>query len=356
MKVAILINSDMGLYKFRRELIETLFERKVEVVLIGPKGEYAEKLSQMGCRQVDLELSRHGKNPFSELKLLRAYKKILKKEKPDFVLTYTIKPNIYGGMAARSLKIPFIANVTGLGDAIENGGLLQKITLFLYKKGLKGAKKVFFQNKANLDFFIRKKICKANYELLPGSGVNVKRFSYIEYPQNEQGRILFIGRITKDKGVFELASAIERINAKNKNIFFDIVGAVDGQINPFEGVTNCEYHGSQKDVRPFIKNASAVILPSYHEGMANVLLEAAACGRPVLASKIPGCQETFDEGETGYGFAPKSIDAICEAIDKFVSLSAGQKELMGIKARNKIEKEFNRQIVVDKYLEEMNLN
>ena len=354
-KVVILVNSDIVIYNFRLELVEALLSNGFRVVIVSPYGKRIDFLTQLGCKFIGLNLSRHGKNPFQDLKLLKSYKKILKAEKPDVVLTYTIKPNIYGGMACQSLKVPYISNVTGLGDAIENGGLLKKITLFLYKIGLRKSKNVFFQNASNQKFFLDNKIVEGNNDLLPGSGVNIERFAYAEYPTNDAIKLLFIGRITRDKGVNELAEAAKKIASKHQNVIFDIVGWADeGSKNPFEALENCFCHGSQFDVRPFIEKAHAIVLPSYHEGMANVLLEAAACGRPILASNIPGCQETFDEGITGFGFEPKNVDSLCEVIEKFIALPYEQKCEMGKSGRKKMEEQFNRQIVVNKYLEQIN--
>lgn len=354
-KVVIFVNQDIVIYSLRIELVQSLISMGNEVIIVSPYGKRIDFLTQIGCRFIELNLSRHGKNPFQDLKLLKGYKKILKEEKPDVVLTYTIKPNIYGGMACQSLKVPYISNVTGLGDAIENGGLLKKITLFLYKIGLRKSKNVFFQNASNQKFFLDNKIVEGNNDLLPGSGVNIERFAYAEYPTNDAIKLLFIGRITRDKGVNELAEVAKIIASKYQNVVFDIVGWADeGSENPFESLKNCCCYGNQIDVKPFIEKAHAIVLPSYHEGMANVLLEAAACGRPILASNIPGCQETFDEGVTGFGFESKNVESLCEAIEKFIALPYEQKREMGKAGRKKIEEQFNRQIVVDKYLEQIN--
>ena len=354
-KIVILVNSDIVIYNFRLELVEALLSNGYQVVIISPYGKRIDFLTQLGCKFIELNLARHGKNLFQDLNLLKNYKKILKLEKPDVVLTYTIKPNIYGGMACQSLKIPYIANITGLGDAIENGGLLQKITLFLYKIGLRKSENVFFQNASNQKFFLDNKIVKGNNDLLPGSGVNIERFAYAEYPTNDAIKLLFIGRITRDKGVNELAEVAKIIASKYQNVVFDIVGWADeGSENPFEELKNCCCYGNQINVKPFIEKAHAIVLPSYHEGMANVLLEAAACGRPILASNIPGCQETFDEDITGFGFEPKNIESLCEVIEKFIALPYEQKCEMGKLGRKKMEEQFNRQIVVNKYLEQIN--
>ena len=352
-KVLILVNDVTTVLQFRCELVRALVADGNEVVVSVPKSERIPEIEALGARVVETAVARHGKNPLQDLKLLGNYKKLLKAEKPDIVLTFTIKPNVYGGMACGDLKIPCVANVTGLG-VVGDKGLLQKLMLWLYKQGLKKAKCVFFQNQANQEFFTEKKIVSGQTQLLPGSGVNVEKFSYMEYPQEEQVNIVFVGRIIKDKGVFELAEAAKALEG-NENLRFTVVGDVEyGAENPFTELKNVECVGFHKDVRPYLQQAHAIVLPSYHEGMANVLLEAAASGRAVLASKIPGCQETFDEGVTGFGFEMQDVESLRLAIEKFAALPLAQKREMGKAGREKMETQFNRQIVVDKYLEQVN--
>lgn len=351
-KILILVNDVTTVLQFRCELVRALIAEGHEVIVSVPKSERIVEIEGLGAKVVETEVSRHGKNPFKDLKLLSNYKKLLKSLKIDIVLTFTIKPNVYGGMACSKLKIPYVANVTGLG-VVGDGGIMQKLMLWLYKKGLKKAKCVFFQNRANEEFFLEKKVVLGATELLPGSGVNIEKFSFMEYPQGGSTNILFIGRIIKDKGVFELAEVAARLKER-KDVQFTIVGDVEyGSKNPFTDMPNVECVGFHKDVKPFIEKAHAIVLPSYHEGMANVLLEAAACGRPILASNIPGCQETFEEGITGFGFEPKIVESLWETIEKFIVLPYEQKCVMGKAGRKKIEEQFNRQIVVEKYLEQI---
>ena len=357
MRILIVANNDVGLYKFRRELVEQLLT-KYEVYICLPNGEYIKTLCDMGCVFEKYEFDRHGTNPLKELKQISDYKKIIKRVSPDVVLTYTVKPNIYAGIACAELKIPCIANITGLGTAIENGGLMQKLLVFLYRLGLRKSHKVFFQNESNRDFMLKHKIVKGNYELIPGSGVNLDEHKYEEYPTEQSPIILTnIGRIMKDKGADELLYAAKVIHSENPNIIFRVVGGFDGayedKVKAAQDEGYIEYLGHQSDIHSLIKVSHAVVHPSYHEGMSNVLLESAACGRPVIATDVPGCRETYEEGVSGISCKAKDADSLVEAIHKFIELPKDRKEEMGKAGRKKAESEFDRRIVIQKYLEEI---
>ncbi len=351
-KILILANDVTTILQFRSELVLSLVEAGHEVIVSVPKSERIQEIEALGAKILITEVARHGKNPFKDFKLYLDYKKLLKQTKPDVVFTYTIKPNVYGGMACAKRKIPYVSNVTGLG-VVGDKGILQKLMLWLYKKGVKKAQCVFFQNETNKKYFEKKKIVGKKTVLLPGSGVNVEKFFYMEYPDEQTINVVFVGRIIKDKGVFELAESAKTFK-DNANLKFTVVGDVEyGAENPFNGLTNVECVGFHKNVKPFLEKAHAIVLPSYHEGMANVLLEGAACGRPILASKIPGCQESFDEGITGFGFECKNADSLSCAIEKFLALSHEEKCEMGKAGRKKMEEQFDRKIVINKYFEEL---
>ena len=357
MTILILTNNDAGLYRFRKELlVELLKENDVHVSL--PNGKMINKLEKLGCIIHKTPISRHGTNPFQDFKLFRLYKKILKSVNPDVVLTYTVKPNVYGGLACSHLKIPYIANITGLGNSIENPGIVQKIVLFLYKKGLKKASTVFFQNKENMEFMIEHKIVRDNSVLLPGSGVNLQENKYEEYPLDDS-RLVFvtIGRILKDKGIDELLAAAKTIKKEYNNVVFKVVGSFDGN---YEIIINnavkkgvIEYLGYRDDIHNIIKHSHATIHPSYHEGTSNVLLETAACGRPILASNISGCNNVFDE-TTGIPFEPKNVESLVLAIKKFIMLPNNERAEMGKKGRKKVEIEFGKSIIINDYIKAIN--
>ena len=358
-KVLFLVNHDVVIYNFRLELVERLLHDGHEVIISSPYGERIDDLVKLGCEYHEIDISRHGMNPMKEIRLINEYKRLIKDTRPDIVLTYTIKPNVYGGMACSSLGIPYVANVTGLGTAIENGGIKQLITVCMYKIGLRKTEKVFFQNTKNMDFFETHGIALGKHDLLPGSGVNLNRNPFEDYPKDTgEYFFLFIGRLMKDKGFEELVQAAKRITEQYSNIKFEAVGFCEADYEKeLEKIGSEQYitlFGQQRNVHEYIKRCHAVILPSYHEGMANVLLEAAASGRPVLASDIPGCRETFDEGVSGIGFRPRDVDSLCEAIEKFIALPYEKKAEMGRAGRRKMELEFDRKIVVDKYVEIIN--
>lgn len=354
MRILLVDNHEDGVYKCRGELIKKLLEDN-EVYISIPKGRYTEEFIKWGCKFEDVEIDRRGINPNRENKLIGYYKRLLDRIKPDIVLTYSIKPNAYVGNLCAVKNIPYIANITGLGSAINNGGILCDVSLFLYKTGLRKAKMVFFQNESNRDYMVKNKIVTVNNKVLPGSGVNLEANKLEEYPdENKPITFLTIGRLMKDKGTDELLQAARIIKKEYPEVTFNLIGFYDGDYKEKvdkaieDGIVN--FYGHQDDVHSFINESHAIIHPSYHEGMANALLEASACGRPVLASDIPGCKETFIDKETGLGFKPQDVDDLVRTIKEFIYLPYSEKKQMGIKARKKMEDEFDRKIIIKEYL------
>lgn len=357
MKILILSNSDSGFYSFRKELVQRLLKQH-SVILCFPNNGYFDYFTELGCTVIETDIHRRGKNPIHDFKLLQQYIKIVKQYKPDAVLTYTIKPNIYGGLACSITKKPYFANITGLGTSIENGGLLSFISIMLYYIGLKRAKCVFFQNNSNFTLFSEKNIVKSNAKLIPGSGVNLTDYHLESYPDEEEIiKFLFVGRLMKAKGINELFEATQSLMSSNLKIQLDIVGGyeddVERMLKEFTKNNRINYHGRQKNILEFVKSSHCIVMPSYHEGMSNVLLEAAAMGRPVIATNIPGCRETFDEGITGFGCEPRNAQSLAEAMMRFIRLPWEQKKQMGIAGREKMEREFDRNIVIDAYMKEI---
>lgn len=359
MKVMILANSSSGLYEFRRELLEELIKNKYKVFICLPDGDYIDEMKEMGCEFIRCDLlDRHGTNPIKELKLLSFYKNILKEKKPDIVFTYTIKPNVYGGLACGMLNIPYVANITGLGTAVENGGMMQVVTLTLYKFGLRKAQKVFFQNAENRDFMLSRKVVKGAYDLLPGSGVNLERYVAEAYPTTETIDFVFIGRVMKEKGVDQYFEAAEYIREKYPQTRFHVCGTFEQDYRERlsdlhdRGIVN--YHGKVKDMKSIYKMVSCTVHPTYYpEGLSNVLLESSASARPIITTNRAGCREVIDDGVNGYICKAKDSSDLILQIEKFLSLSLEQRREMGLAGRLKVEKEFNRKIVVNKYLQEV---
>ena len=356
MTILFLANNDAGLYHFRGELLERLV-RSHQVHVCCPSGSCVQELKDLGCVFHDIEMAPRGMNPLKELRLFLCYIRLIRQVKPDLVLTYTIKPNVYGGWACRLAGIPYLANITGLGTSVENGGLLAVITKRLYRSGLRGAKCVFFQNSSNRDLFIREKLVRGKSRLIPGSGVNLERHYPEPYPDASSGiRFLFVGRVMKNKGVGELLQAMHTIHREYPETSLDLIGRTEEDFTALfrereqDGV---RYLGLQKDVHPFYRDCHCVILPSYHEGTSNVMLEASATARPVITTRVPGCRETFDEGVTGFGCEAKSAESLAEAMRSFLALSHAEKERMGRAAREKMEREYDRRIVIRAYLEEI---
>ncbi len=357
-KILILANNASGLYDFRNELILRLLE-EYEVHISIPDADEVPELGQEGCILHHTAIDRRGINPIKDMGLFRAYWKLLKEVKPCAVLTYTIKPNIYGNLCCRVQKIPYMANITGLGSVFEKGGILQKLVIVLYKMALRNSVCIFFQNEKNLRVFEEYGIKGKKQRLVPGSGVNLDRHTYEAYPSKEEKiKFLYVGRIMKEKGMDEFLYAAKAIKQENPNVVFEIVGNYEEDykdlITQYEKDDIIQLVGYQKQIHPYYKEAAVVVMPSYHEGMSNVILEASATGRPILASDIPGCKEGFDDGVTGYGFPARDQEALLTALRRFLELSYEERVQMGRNARSKMEKEFDRKQVVDAYMEEIN--
>lgn len=353
-KVLILANSSGGLYDFRNELVKRLLA-KGEVTASLPDRVRTKELSEEGCKIVETPINRRGVNPVEDLKLLLAYRKLLKKEKPELVLTYTIKPNIYGGLCCRMMKIPYITTVTGLGSTFQKQGIFLKMITAMYRMGLRKADCIFFQNQENRDIFRRYRIIGKKEKLVQGSGVNLERHSYEPYPVEGKTIFLYIGRMMREKGIEELLEAARQL--QDENTEFWLLGYCDEDYQ--EKLDACEKAGLVKqlgfdpDVQSYLKQASALVLPTYHEGMSNVLMEASASGRPVIATDISGCREIFEEGVTGFGCKPGSSEELVRALKAFLALSRTEREEMGQKARAKMEREFDREQVASAYMEEI---
>ena len=359
MKILILANFDVGLYQFRRELIEALLKEH-QVLLSLPDGDLIQPLEEMGCRFFDTPMERRGINPVKDLDLFLRYIKLLRQQKPDLVITYTIKPNIYGGLACRLLRIPYAVNITGLGTAFQKQGMLRKLVTFLYRTALKKARVVFFENSGNRQVFLDEGIVAENKTcLLSGAGVNLEHYAYVPYPEAGTTRFLFVGRVMKEKGVEELFAAMERLHAEGADCCLDVLGGYEENyadtIRNYEQQGWLHYHGYVTDVRPFIEKAHCFVLPSYHEGMANTNLECAAMGRPLITSDIPGCKEAVVERESGLLCKPKDPDSLYETMKYFLTIPSDQRAQMGKAGRRHMEEAFDKKKVVEETMKALGL-
>lgn len=358
-KVLIFSNHPAYTFNLRKEVIEGLVDNKIDVTLVVPYGKEVDHFERIGVKLIDIEIVERSINPLRDLKLLIDNIKIIKKEKPDFVLTYATKQNVYGGLASRLTNTAYIPMITGLGTTLENPGLLQKVTSFLYRLGTKGARALFVQNESILKKLHDFNMVHSPVRMTPGSGVSLERHEFSPYPSNENRiDILYIGRIMKDKGIFELLEAAKIIREKYPHVYFKVIGHANSEqdlerVKLADTEGTIKYLGTQSDVRPFIRESHATVLPSYHEGMANVLLESASAGRPILASLVPGCQETFDDGVTGIGFKAKDVSSLVNALESFIQLPHDKKAQMGELGRRKIENEFDRMNILKMYMDEI---
>lgn len=353
-KILILTNSSGGLFDFRNEFVEALLAEN-EVFISLPDEVKTKELRSEGAQIIQTPIHRRGMNPLEDIKLYLSYRRLMKKLKPDLVITYTIKPNIYGGFCAGRLKIPYIATITGLGGAFDKTGLFVRLIVCMYRMGLKNAACVFFQNEENREIFRRFGIAGNKDKLVMGSGVNLQRHSYEPYPEGDETHFLFAGRVMKERGILEYVAAAKSLHSDK--VSFDILGSCDEDYQDMldtleqEGIVH--QLGFHTEVHPYLTSASAVVVASFHEGMSNTLIEAAATGRPVIASNISGCKEAFDEGMTGFGFTPGKAEELTAALERFLSLPYEKRSEMGREARKKMEREFDRKSVTASYMDEV---
>ena len=361
--IALLTNNDDDVYCFRKELIEGLIENGYDMLISCPYGEKFELMGHVEYIYDDPAIDRRGTNIVADYRLLCHYFGLFRKYRPDVVLTYTAKPNVYASIAARALKIPYINNVTGFGSVLNKTGLMRAFIMWLFKLAYRGANCIMFQNSTNMKLAVEQGMVDGDYRLIPGSGVDTQRFPLQPYPDGGNGRdgepIVFnyIGRILHDKGVDDYIAAAKRIKERYPNTEFNMLGFIEPteihyeqQLKELGEQDIVHYRGSQKDVRPFIARAHAIIHPStYGEGMSNVLLENASSGRFLITTDNPGCMETVLDGESGFIYHGGDVDALVEKIEAFLEMSNERRRAMGERGREHVKESFSRDIVVMEY-------
>lgn len=357
-RVFVITNHSDRLLGFRKELLLELGKDNSVYVSSPDNGTFGE-LEKMGCVMFDTPIDRRGINPLKDVRILMTYRKLFKSVKPQFVIAYTIKPNIYGGIVCRFMNIPYAVNITGLGTAFQKKGLLRSAVIAMYKFALKKVKVVFFENVENQQTFIDERIIPASKTcLLNGAGVNLEHFSYKQYPKiDNKTHFLYIGRVMREKGIEELFTAMKKLKKDGFNCVLDIVGMYEDDYK--EIITQGEhegwivYHGYQSDVRPFIEQTHCSVLPSWHEGMANTNLESASMGRPLITSNIHGCKEAVLDGKSGLLCEVKNAESLYLKMKEFINLSYEEREQMGKNGRQHMENIFDKKLVVEKTIRNM---
>jgi glycosyltransferase involved in cell wall biosynthesis len=360
LRIAISANSSWNVCNFRGNLIRELLAHGFEVIVVAPRDGHSWRLEALGCSFTPIPMDRGGTNPWADFLLFLRYIQTFKRVKPHLFIGYTIKPNIIGSLAARCLRISVINNISGLGTAFIQGGWLAALAEWGYAVALRHSKAVFFQNPDDRQLFVAKRLVRSEQSvLIPGSGIDLASFLPETPCISTTFTFLLVGRLLWDKGIGEYIKAAQRVRNIRSNVRFQLLGPLDVDNRTAidlqtlqrwaeEGVV--EYLGHTDDVRPFIENADCIVLPSYREGTPRVLLEAAAMGRPVIATDVPGCRQVVDNGITGFLCRVRDQgDLACKML-MMLDLAPRDREAMGRAGREKVEREFDERIVFDRYL------
>ncbi len=358
--IAIVINTSWNIYNFRMGLVTALQRDGYRIVTIAPLDDYSRKLEALGFEYHNININNKGTNPFEDVKLIWAFYQLYKKVKPDLLLHYTIKPNIYGTIAANLAGVPVISNISGLGTVFLNNKVSSKGARLLYKIALRTSAKVFFQNKEDRALFIDSKlVAEDKTGLLPGSGIDTVKFSPKSGVRvSSPLAFLFIARLVKDKGLVEYVEAARILKAKFPKVRFIVLGAfypgnptaiTQEEMSRWEQEGIVKHLGTRDDVPSVIAQADCVVLPSYREGLSRVLLEAASMAKPIVATDVPGCRDVVDNGINGFLCKLKDVDDLATQIEKMIRLEQVQRIQMGQKGREKVIKEFDEAIVIKSY-------
>jgi glycosyltransferase involved in cell wall biosynthesis len=341
-------------------LIRSLHGEGYEIHTIAPNDDYTHQLTEAGCTHHPLKMDSRGANPVKDFALILELYSIYRKVKPDVILHYTIKPNVYGSIAAAFLKIPVVNNVCGLGTVFLKNDLISAMAMVLYKISFRFPKKVFFQNPDDLNLFLEKRLVSKNtVDLLPGSGIDLQKFKPQLFHRNQQFMFLLISRLITDKGVLEYIDAVKKLKAEGVEARFQILGAKDPEhkrgikneiINDWITSGTIEYLGTTSDVRQFIQKADCIVLPSYREGTPRTLLEAASSSKPIIATNVPGCNQVVEDKFNGLLCKLKDANDLADKMRNMTQLSNEELLTMGSNGRLKMEREFDESIVINKYL------
>lgn len=360
MKVAIVLNTSWNIYNFRMNLVRSLQAEGHEIHTVAPNDDYTHFLTEAGTIHHAVKMDSRGANPIKDLALIVELYSIYKKIKPDVILHYTIKPNVYGSLAAAFLRIPVVNNVCGLGTVFLKDDLLSSVAMFLYRISFKFPKKVFFQNPDDLKLFLDKKLVPNDtVDLLPGSGIDLSKFKPVSFQRNQKFTFLLISRLITDKGILEYIDAVKKLKAEGLNARFQVLGAIDPEhkrgikrkvIQEWINAGTIEYLGTTKDVRHFIELADCIVLPSYREGTPRTLLEAASSSKPIVATNVPGCNQVVEDKFNGLLCNMKDSDDLAAKMRSMANYDNETLKRLGLNGRRKMEAEYDESIIIDKYL------
>ncbi len=359
--IVLSINTSWNIVNFRRNLIVRLQREGYDVVALAPRDAHSETLVAMGVRYFPVDIDSKGLSPVRDLKLAAQYYRILKQLRPVAFLGWTIKPNVYGSLAAHALGIPVINNISGLGTAFIKVGLLTRIVRRLYRTALARSATVFFQNRHDRDLFVAQRLVRGpRTVLLPGSGIDLAQFVPDPAGEGPSPVFLMVARLLRDKGVVEFADAARIVRQTRPDVAFQLLGFLDVQnrtaidrvmVDGWEREGILDYLGEAADVRPYLARATAVVLPSYREGMPRSLLEAAAMGRPLIATDVPGCTEIARADENAFLCAPRDARSLADAMLTLLGLTPDARAAMGRRSRTIAECEFDVSVVEARYLD-----
>lgn len=360
MKIILCVNAAWNVWNFRRPLVTSLVAAGHEVTVLAPADDSVAQIEALGCHFIDLKMNVKGLNPLDDLALMFRLRRIFREEQPDVVLSFTIKNNIFGALAAKPLNLPVLPNVTGLGTAFLSGNLLERIAVMLHRRAFGDLPVVFFQNADDRDLFLRRRIItEAQARRLPGSGIDLDHFAPAPYPPADEAPVfLMIARLLRDKGVMEYVDAARKMKAAAPHLRFQLLGATDAHnrtaidrasVQAWQDEGVIDYLGTTPDVRLALAAAHCIVLPSYREGAPRTLIEGAAMARPLIATDVPGCRAVVDHGTTGLLCAPRSSDSLAEAMQAFLALDPKARAAMGLAGRSKMEREYGQEIVVGAY-------
>lgn len=360
-KIFMISNNSWNLFNFRSELIQNISKQN-KVYLFCNKDKYSKALLfNTNIKIIDANFKKNYFNIFRDLYLLLKILFLAVIHRPKYILSYTLKPNLYSLIITFFIKVKVIINVTGLGSIYLRKNVINNLIIKINKYLFKKAYFIFFQNDNDRIYICNHDKYLLNISgIIPGSGINLEKFNYSTLLK-EHKNYIFIGRIIKDKGIIELLNSIKKIKKKIE-INFQIIGNID-QFNPstidyksfgsWRDLKIFDYFKHQDNVYNFIKNSQCLILPSYREGCSRVIMEAMAIGRPVITTNVPGCNNLIKDGINGFLVKPKNTNSLYEAIVKFNNLSYEEKLKMGQNGRKIIEDSFGVSLVVDKYLDKM---